>query len=172
MSEPLTSEQALRRLPNLYGANLREADLREANLYGANLRGADLYKANLRGADLRWANLYGANLYGANLRGADLYGVRLHWTRWDGLAVDGLHRYRCLLTPTSDGWIVQIGCWTGTVDQLQQMIDGDDGWPESDAKQRAYHRPRLQAWIDMCHLHIAQHPDVITALAERRGSDE
>ena len=37
------------------GANLRDADLRDAYLCGANLRGADLRDANLCGADLRGA---------------------------------------------------------------------------------------------------------------------
>ena len=36
---------------DLWGANLRGANLREANLWGANLRGADLREANLRGAE-------------------------------------------------------------------------------------------------------------------------
>jgi|SRR5579859_256293 len=67
---------------DLYGADLREANLREADLRGADLYGADLREANLREADLRGANLYGANLYeadlyGANLRGANLYGADL-----------------------------------------------------------------------------------------------
>ena len=62
---------------DLYGANLSGANLRDADLYGANLRGANLYGANLRGADLRDADLRDANLYGANLRGADLYGANL-----------------------------------------------------------------------------------------------
>ena len=67
---------------NLGGANLREADLREANLGGANLQEASLYRANLRGANLgganlREADLRGANLGGANLREADLGGANL-----------------------------------------------------------------------------------------------
>jgi hypothetical protein len=67
---------------NLYGANLRDADLYDANLCGANLRGANLrdanlYGANLCGANLCDANLYGADLCGANLRDADLYGANL-----------------------------------------------------------------------------------------------
>ncbi|ELF6887954.1 pentapeptide repeat-containing protein, partial [Salmonella enterica] len=37
---------------NLCGANLRDADLRDANLCGANLRDADLRDANLCGANL------------------------------------------------------------------------------------------------------------------------
>ena len=47
--------------------DLRGADLNEANLREADLRGADLSRANLREADLR-----GANLSRADLRGADL----------------------------------------------------------------------------------------------------
>ena len=57
---------------DLRDANLRGADLSGANLRGADLRGANLRGANLRGADLRDADLSGANLFGANLRGADL----------------------------------------------------------------------------------------------------
>lgn len=50
-------------------ANLYGADLRDANLRGANLRGADLSDANLRGADL-----YGADLRDAELQNAKFYG--------------------------------------------------------------------------------------------------
>ena len=62
---------------NLRGANLSDADLRCANLFGANLRGAnlsdaDLRCANLSDADLRCANLRDADLRGANLSDADL----------------------------------------------------------------------------------------------------
>jgi len=62
---------------NLENANLREADLRGANLLEANLTGADLEKASLSkadiwGATLREANLRRADLWGASLRGADL----------------------------------------------------------------------------------------------------
>ena len=78
-------ERVIKAYANLYGADLRDANLSSANLYGANLYGADLrdanlYGANLYGADLRDANLsdanlYGANLYGANLSSANLYGA-------------------------------------------------------------------------------------------------
>ena len=61
---------------DLYGANLRNADLRGADLYGANLRNADLRGASLYDADLRNADLRGADLYGANLCGADLRGAK------------------------------------------------------------------------------------------------
>ena len=55
---------------DLYGADLRNADLYDADLRGADLRNADLYDADLRGANLRNADLYDADLRGANLRGA------------------------------------------------------------------------------------------------------
>ena len=48
-----------------------------ADLYGADLRGADLSAANLRNADLCDADLRGANLCGADLCGADLRGANL-----------------------------------------------------------------------------------------------
>jgi hypothetical protein len=72
---------------NLSGADLRQANLREANLIGADLsavklREADLSGANLRGitlfrADLREANFHNANLGGADLQGTDLHGADL-----------------------------------------------------------------------------------------------
>lgn len=58
---------ALRRRPDLVGAQLDHADLR-----GADLRGAYLIGADLTGADLRLADLLGADLRGAELAGADL----------------------------------------------------------------------------------------------------
>lgn len=70
---------------NLYGANLRGADLlgaelRNANLLGADLRGADLRNANLLGANLQDAYLRNANLQDADLRGADLRGANLDYS--------------------------------------------------------------------------------------------
>ena len=58
---------------DLRGANLSWADLRGANLSGANLSVADLRGANLSCANLSWADLRGANLSGAVLYEADLY---------------------------------------------------------------------------------------------------
>ena len=54
----------------LYGADLYGADLRRANLCDADLRSADLCDANLRGADLYVADLCDANLRSADLRDA------------------------------------------------------------------------------------------------------
>src|SRR5271157_260107 len=62
---------------DLSGANLKEADLCGADLREADLCGVDLSKADLSGARLNHANLSGANLSGANLRGANLSGANL-----------------------------------------------------------------------------------------------
>ena len=108
------------------------------------------------------ANLHEANLSGANLRGADLYrGL------WDGLCIDGIHPYRCLLVPTPDGWKVTIGCWSGTVPELRSLIASDDGWPEATGEQIAERRPLLSAFCDLCDVHMAAHPSVIDNLAAR-----
>lgn len=63
--------------PDLRGAYLRRADLREANLAWANMRDTDIHGgylslANLTQADLRSANLQSAHLQGAILCGANL----------------------------------------------------------------------------------------------------
>ena len=73
--------------PNLSGADLFMAYLREADLYLADLSGANLGRAFLLGANLVRANLsranlseaflVGANLSGANLSGAFLVGANL-----------------------------------------------------------------------------------------------
>ncbi|MBI3943712.1 MAG: toll/interleukin-1 receptor domain-containing protein [Chloroflexi bacterium] len=63
--------------PDLTGAILHLADLREASLSGADLRGANLSGTDLRRANLTEANLSEANLSGANLNGTDLSRVHL-----------------------------------------------------------------------------------------------
>lgn len=174
--------------PNLCEANLTNADLKKvdlndanlhrANLYGANLFGATLIRANLSAADLsntnlNAADLYGANLYGANLSGAGLYGAILQRAKWNGLCVDGLHPFRCLLIPLPTGWRVEIGCWSGTLFELRELIAQDDGWPRAKGEEITRHRPLLEAFADMCDVHITGRPSVIAELAERWGdSDE
>jgi len=77
---------------DLWGADLREANLWGANLWGADLREADLRGANLREADLREADLRGANLReadlrGANLRGADLREAKIEFYNFPNLSI-------------------------------------------------------------------------------------
>ncbi|NDL63941.1 pentapeptide repeat-containing protein [Acerihabitans arboris] len=71
--------------PNLSGANLSEAYLKDIHLSKADLRGSVLIKADLRGAklenaDLRDADLGGAKLSRVKLRGAKLTGADLRGT--------------------------------------------------------------------------------------------
>jgi len=142
---------ARREEANLWGANLRGANLREANLWGANLREADL-----RGANLREANLWGANLWGANLRGANLWGANLWGALWDGLVLSGLPSGDLMLLPGKEkGWVLRIGCWSGSVDELEMMIRGED-WPEANEGQRLERRPGLEAVVALCRAHIAR----------------
>lgn len=148
--------------PDMHGADLSGADLHEANLCGADLHEADLRKADLRGVDLR-----GADLSWVDLRGVDLHEANLCGALWDGLCIDGLHPYRCLLVPTPDGWEVTVGCWSGTVTELRDLIANDDGWPEATGEQIAERRPLLSAFCDLCDVHMAAHPSVIVNRAAR-----
>ena len=149
----------------LYGADLRGANLRGVNLHGADLHGADLYGATLRGADLHGADLHGANLHGANLRGADLYGANLRGadlrgadlreatTSWPLLSMSTPSGW-VNLTPVGNDWTLTIGCWTGTVEALRELIAGED-WPDADEHERLRRRPILSALADLCDAHIA-----------------
>ena len=137
---------------NLHGADLHRADLYGADLHGADLSGADLRRANLHGADLREADLREAdlrraNLHEANLSGAYLHGANLH--RAGILHIDGLPSGSATLIPEPDGWVLQIGCWRGTITELREMIARDDGWPEAVGAQIVERRPMLAALADM-----------------------
>ena len=132
-----------------------ETDLRDANLGGADLRGADLRGANLGGADLTYADLRGANLRGTN---------------WNGLQITGLPSGQIVLTPTPDGWELRVGCWTGAIDRLRDIIAQDEGWPEAEGAEITRRRPGLQAAMALGDAHIAVHPNVINELEAKWGT--
>lgn len=162
--------------PDLNGINLRDADLRYVDLYGANLRYANLRGADLRGADLRGAELCGANLRGAELRGADLCGANLcganlRGAEWGGLQITDLPSGQLTLTPTCDGWQLRVGCWSGTPDQLRELVAHDKGWPEAKGEEITRRRPYLQAALALCEVHMKDHQDVIEELKARWGND-
>jgi hypothetical protein len=70
--------------PDLRGADLGQANLREADLCGADLFGADLSRANLREANLIGAYLFGADLSAADLSGAYLVAAFLSGANFTG----------------------------------------------------------------------------------------
>jgi hypothetical protein len=146
--ENVTLEDANLGGANLGGANLEDANLRDANLWDANLRGANLWDANLeganlwdanledanlgdanledanlRGANLRGANLRGANLWDANLRGANLGGAK-HIVTVSGVGSTGRYAY---FVNHTDCIMVQAGCFWGTIDELLQKAQDENG---------------------------------------------
>jgi hypothetical protein len=115
---------------NLYKANLREADLRRADLRRADLRRADLRGCDLSGCDLSGAYLTRADLIGCDLRGCDLSGAYLSGAK-------GIMQFGPM--PTSgrmvyavrhdSGWMVQAGCFWGTLDKLEAEIKAKHNCP-------------------------------------------
>ncbi len=128
-----------------------------ANLWGANLRDADLRDADLRDANLWGANLRDANLWGANLRDAGIVGL--------GETPSG----GGVLFPTYKGWIMQVGCWCGSPDDLRALIAKDDGWTEETGDEVKRRRPYLEAVLIHVDLITAEKADLIPALAEKWG---
>ena len=153
---------------DLSDANLSDANLRGVNLRWANLGGANLSGANLSGADLSYANLSDANLSRANLRWANLYNMAIGSAARSGgiLEISGLPSGIVFVTPTPEGWQVTVGCWTGTLNDLRELIAKDDGWPEARGKRIAERRPGLELAIRLAEDHIRRHPTRVDDLAK------
>lgn len=143
------------------------ANLRYANLRGADLRGADLRGADLRGANLSGVDLWEADLRGVDFRGATLLSANLRDTNWQGLQVTGLPSGQFILTPTPDGWQLQVGCWFGTPKSLAELIAKDDDWPEAEGDEIERRRPGLQAMLNLVEAHTALYPTLIDELKGR-----
>ena len=167
---------------DLYGANLRDADLRGANLHAANLSYANLHDTNLHdtnlyGANLHAANLSYANLIYANLRDADLHAANLHAADlrgaiWYGLYLNGMRSGDAIHVPTSGGWQTSVGCWTGTLDELEALISGNVGWPEAKGEECDRRRPELIAFIALARAHEAYHSEAVDEIRRARGGDK
>ena len=69
-------------VPDLAGADLKQANLRHADFHQADLSGADLRRASLRHADFSGANLEGANLFGADYYDASFKDANLTRVRF------------------------------------------------------------------------------------------
>lgn len=159
-------------VPNLRNSSLSGVDLRSANLSGVDLCGADLSAANLYGASLYGSDLRHTNLRDANLRFASLRDANLYDAIWRGLRIDGLPSRQLTLTPTPYGWDLSVGCWYGTPDKLRALIAKDEGWPGAEGDEIARRRPYLQAALELCEIHMADHADYIEELKEKWGTND
>lgn len=148
-------------------AEYKAPDLRGADLRGADLCGADLWGADLRGADLRGADMSGADLWGADLRDA-----LLSYCFFGGLQISETPSGRVTLIPTCDGWRMQVGCWSGTPEELKTLIARDEGWPEAQGEEIRRRRPYLEAVLALCEVHMADHTQVIEDLKAKWGHNE
>ena len=150
---------------DLRRADLRYADLQDADLQRADLRCADLRGANLRGAGLQRADLRGADLRGADLRGANLQDAVLQDARGGILSVTRLPSGDARLLPTCDGWVLHVGCWTGTTESLRDLIAQEDDWPAATGDEITRRSPMLAALADLCDAYSAAHADDLAAVA-------
>lgn len=148
-------------MSSLYGAILCEADLTWADLTWANLSRADLTEASLGEADLSRANLYGANLYGANLSDVIL-------RKSEGiLSLGDTPSGPAYLHPLPDGtWLLTVGCWSGTSDDLRALAAGDDYPSGCDAAERERRRPILMSLADQADTLAARHHDWLTTVVK------
>ena len=119
----------------------------------AAVREAIAAKADLSGADLSGADLSGADLYRANLSGANLI-----------LSVTGLPSGHAILTPTPQGWALRVGCWTGTIGGLREMIAKDTGWPEATGDEILKRRPGLELLAALCDDHAKRNQNALDAI--------
>ncbi|EHX9519282.1 pentapeptide repeat-containing protein [Salmonella enterica] len=138
---------------DLRGANLCDADLRGANLCDADLFGADLCDADLRGADLRGANLRGANLCDADLRGANLRGANLPDLTFVILG----EKYFISIT---NGEYVRAGCQNHTVEEWRKYSKQEIA--EMDGRKALKFYPRLLDIIDF-YIGKGERPDWLTS---------
>ena len=144
---------------NLSFADLGSADLSFADLSSADLSFADLSSADLRSADLRSADLRSADLRSANLRSADLRSTSC-------LSVTGLPSGHAILAPLPTGWRLTVGCWSGTITELRELITRDEGWPEAEGDQIIARRPMLAALADMCDAWVVDNTDILGRVQE------
>ena len=180
---------ALIREGRAFCANLTGADLSRADLTGANLTGADLFRADLSGADLFRADLTGATLAGADLTDADLTRASLTRASLGGVNLTGANLSDANLTgqdsvllplalpsgvgcavATPVGWSIRIGCWTGSLTDLSDLIEDRAVWPEATGPERERRRPSLIAAHALVTAHANYHNNIVPELAELWGT--
>ena len=63
-------------------------------------------------------------------------------------------QYGATLHRTTDGHLLKVGCWRGTVPEFRTMIESDE-WVEATPDQIKLRRPELLAFTAMCEARIA-----------------
>ena len=154
-------EDAVSAGSDLRGSNLSYSDLRCSDLRCSDLRCSDLRYSDLRGSDLSCSNLSGSNLSYSNLSYSDTC-----------LSVTGMPSGHAILAPLPEGWRLAIGCWSGTVTELRELIGRDDDWPEATGEQIVVRRPILTALADMCDAWTAAKHDVLKEIQTKWATTE
>lgn len=153
---------------DLTGRDFRGCDLSHANLEGGDFRRTMFCRANLQGSLLVNADLRQADLTEANLTDAYFYKADLFLAEYcGGLRLDALPSGQVTMVPTPGGWQLYVGCWEGTVDELEALASGDEGWPEAVGEERERRRPGLLALVPLLKAHQEYHHDKLVAVQKR-----
>lgn len=171
--EPFTREMVLEYLSKR-GSRLESMNMKGADLSGMDLSGARFLRCNMGDCNLENTYLRGASFDGCSLWNANFAGAKLSITRFYGVSLEGLLQVSGLpsgivtLIPTYRGWVIQVGCWSGTLQELQELIRQNHGWPEAEGDEVRNRRPALRGLLKLAQGHIA-HPgyaELPTQLAE------
>lgn len=143
--------------------NLAEANMSQTYLPYTDLSESDMEKVNLSEATVLETNMSWAYFYGANLEGIRWYDNDLRGQHWDGLVIDNLPTGRIILFPTPSGWIVTTMYWSGTLDEMRDLLEKDSEWPESLAVEE---EPDLMTEEDEMRLPTAAQLEAVLALCD------
>ena len=105
-----------------------------------------------------------------NILNTGLHGANLRNNRAGILTIDGAHPYRAELVPTPNGWVLTIGYWKGSTDELRELIAKYEDEDAHLGEGIGENRPILKAIADFCDAHIAHHAGLIDDLAKRWAS--
>lgn len=134
----------------LLGTDFRGATLTYAVFVGSDLDDVDIADARISGGGLRATNC-SMNMDLRELPGAD--------AGPDVLIVTGMPSGHVSMAPTLDGWLLQVGCWSGDPDALRELIETDD-WPEATEHERDERRPGLALIAALAEVHAKARADV------------
>lgn len=136
-----------------------------ANLSNTNLEASSFIRCNLGSVRLHMATMIGAELTGSDLYMARTSGTMFTSDHGVGIyAQAGLPSGPVYMFPTSEGWELHVGCWYGSVEELEDLIAGDDGWPEAEGEECYRRRPGLQALVASLRAHQELHLEELSSI--------